>query len=392
MSRQRAIVAVIQSPVFGGSHNRTLTIEPYLRDAGWRTTVVLPHGPGDAADRLRDGGVDVVVRPLHRLHATLDPRAHLRLAVSLPGEVAELARLMSQHDAELVRVVGIVHPHGALAARRARAAIVWEATDIIAPEFIRRVAMPFVARLADGMLFNGRTLLAAHRRWATLPMPHATYVPPVDLVRFATDASRRKRERASLGVAPDELLIGTVANTNPDKGLEYLVRAAVRVIAVEPRARFMVVGATYPNHATYAAALGDELRAAGLDERRFSFAGPRTDPEAAYAAFDVKVVSSVTEGTTTTALEAMAMGLPVVATDVGAIHEVVADGVTGLLVPSRDPRALAKAVLRLARDPALRAQFGTAARDRAIQRFGAASCARIHVQLFEAAIAHRANR
>lgn len=391
-ARERSIVAVIQSPVFGGSHNRTLTIEPYLREAGWRTTVVLPDEPGDAADRLRDGGLEVVTLPLHRLRATRDPRVHLRLALSFPGEIGRLARLMRERDVDLVRVVGIVHPLGALAARRAGAAVVWEATDLSAPPALRRLAMPFVARLADAMLFNGRTLLEVHRRTAALPMPHASYVPPVDLVRFAPDAERRERARAELGIAADELLIGTVANANPDKGLEYLVRAGALVARAEPRARFMVVGSTYPNHAAYAAALQDERRAAGLDAVRFAFAGPRRDPESLYAAFDIKVVSSVSEGTTTTALEAMAMGLPVVATDVGAVHEVVQDGLTGLLVAAREPEALAGALLQLVRDPALRARLGAAGRERALKRFGAAGCAEIHLRLFEAALEHRDRR
>lgn len=391
-ARERAILAVIQSPVFGGSHNRTLTIEPYLRAAGWRTTVVVPDEPGDAADRLRSGGLEVVPLPLHRLRATRDPRAHLRLALSFPGEVAALARLMRERDVDLARVLGIVHPHGALAARRAGAAVLWEATDLSAPALVRRVAMPFVARLADAMLFNGRTLLEVHRRAAALPMPHASYVPPVDLVRFAPDAERRERARAELGIAADELLIGTVANANPDKGLEYLIRTAALVIAAEPRARFMVVGSTYSNHAAYAARLEIERQAAGLDERQFVFTGARADLASLYAAFDVKVVSSISEGTTTTALEAMAMGLPVVATDVGAVHEVVHDGVTGLLVPAREPAALAEAVLRLGRDPGLRARFGAAGRERALQRFGAAGCAEIHLRLFAAALEHRDHR
>lgn len=389
---RRALLAVIQSPVFGGSHNRTVTIEPYLRAAGWTTTVVLPDEPGDAAERLRAGGIEVLPMRLHRLRATRDLRAHLRLAASFPGEVSALAQLMRERAVDLVRVLGIVHPHGGLAARRAGAAVVWEATDLSAPPALRRLAMPIVARLADGMLFNGRTLLEVHRRSAALPMPHVSYVPPVDLARFAPDAGQRAQSRAELGVGADELLFGTVANANPDKGLEYLIRAAVLVVAAEPRARFLVVGSTYPNHAAYAEALRAELAAAGPSGERFVFAGPRADLERLYAAFDVKVISSVSEGTTTTALEAMAMGLPVVASDVGAVHEVVQHGLTGTLVPARDPAALAQALLELARDPGLRSRMGVAGREHAVRWFGAERCAATHLRLFDAALEHRDRR
>jgi glycosyltransferase involved in cell wall biosynthesis len=252
--------------------------------------------------------------------------------------------------------------------------------------------MPVIARLADAMLFNGRALLEVHRDATPLTIPHASYLPPVDLARYAPDAERRERARAELGIATGDVLIGAVANLNPDKGLEYLIRAAALVTSADPRARFIVAGSRYSNHAAYAAALDDQRRAAGLDDRLFRFVGPRADPEAIYAALDVKVVSSISEGTTTTALEAMASGVAVVATDVGAVREVVLDGATGLLVPSRDAGALATAILRVGHDAKMRARFGAAGRERALARFGVAGCADIHLRMFHAALAHRDRR
>lgn len=386
---ERRILAVIQSPVFGGSHNRTLTMEPYLRAAGWRTTVVLPHEPGDAAERLRRGGLEVVELPLHRLRATREPRAHLALAAGLPFEVRRLSLLMREQATDLVRVVGLVHPHGALAARRVGAAVVWEVTDLVAPTPLRRLAMPFAAHLSDAMLFNGRTLLELHLRSARLSVPYAAYTPPVDLRRFAPDPVLRARTRSELGIGPDELLVGSIANLNPAKGVEYLARAAGIVTRRDRRVRFLLVGATYHNHLPYADRVFTRLAEEGLGSDRFRVMGPRADLEAIYAALDVAAVSSVSEGTTTTALEAMASGVPVVATDVGAIHEVVLDGTTGLLVPARDPEALASGLLGLLGDAGLRAAVGRAARDHAVARFGVERSVALHLRLFEAALANR---
>ncbi len=90
----------------------------------------------------------------------------------------------------------------------------------------------------------------------------------------------------------------------------------------------------------------------------------------------------------TVILEAMACGVPVVATDVGAVREVVEDGVTGFVVPPLDPQAIAHATLRLLDDAELRARMGEAARRRAVERYDVEVCADTHVQAFEAAIAH----
>jgi len=100
------------------------------------------------------------------------------------------------------------------------------------------------------------------------------------------------------------------------------------------------------------------------------FTGVRRDVPDLMAASDVFVMSSLWEGLGLVFLEAMATGLPVVSTRVSAIPEVVVDGETGLLVPPADDAALADALVRLAREPALRARLGAAGRARVRERFG----------------------
>jgi glycosyltransferase involved in cell wall biosynthesis len=98
------------------------------------------------------------------------------------------------------------------------------------------------------------------------------------------------------------------------------------------------------------------------------------------------------EGVPTTVEEAMALGIPVVAANVGGVREIVHDGETGSLVPPRDPAALVDATLPLLGDAALRRRLGEAARVRAVADFDLDRCADTHVTAFERAIAHRATR
>jgi glycosyltransferase involved in cell wall biosynthesis len=89
------------------------------------------------------------------------------------------------------------------------------------------------------------------------------------------------------------------------------------------------------------------------------------------------------EGAPTAIEEAMMMGLPVVATDVGAVREVVDDGSTGFVVPPLDPTAFSRAVLRILGNPSTRTAFGARGRERALARFTSAECARVHLETYE---------
>lgn len=169
-----------------------------------------------------------------------------------------------------------------------------------------------------------------------------------------------------LGLPARAPIVGNVAALVPHKGQQDLVDAAARVVAQVPDARFVIVGAG-ELHGALAAQIGR----LGL-ERHVVLTGFRTDALALLKGFDVFVMSSVTEGLGTSVLDAMACGRAVVATRAGGIPESVVDGETGLLVSTRDPAALASAVLRLLRDANLRRALGEAGRARARARFSAA--------------------
>lgn len=172
----------------------------------------------------------------------------------------------------------------------------------------------------------------------------------------------RRRARRLLGVGTRELVVGTVANLHWRKGYPCLLRAAALVRDEEPRFRLFCIGAG-PKES-----LEDLARQLGL-EAAVKFLGRRLDVPQLLPGFDVFVLASVTEPFGVVLAEAMAAGLPCVATRVGGIPEVVAEGETGLLVPAGDPEALAQAVLRLLRDPGLRRRMGRAGRRRVREHF-----------------------
>jgi sugar transferase (PEP-CTERM/EpsH1 system associated) len=173
--------------------------------------------------------------------------------------------------------------------------------------------------------------------------------------------------RARLGVDPHAFVVGTVGRLDPIKDHPSLLAAFARVRADEPGAVLLVVG-DGPERERLAAAAGPGVR----------LLGSRTDVPALLRALDVFVLCSHNEGISNTLLEAMATGLPIVATRVGGNPELVRDGESGTLVPPAAPDALAAAMLRYRRDAALASAHGADARRDVVDRFGVAAMVRAY--------------
>jgi glycosyltransferase involved in cell wall biosynthesis len=150
-----------------------------------------------------------------------------------------------------------------------------------------------------------------------------------------------------------------------DKGVGDLVEAARQLRAMGVPVRVRLVGAPDPDNP---ASIPQARLEAWQVEGAVEWSGPTADIAAVWAGSHVAVLPSYREGLPKALLEAAACGRPLVATDVPGCRELVEDGVTGLLVPPRDPAALAEALARLAGDPVLRARLGAAARERVVER------------------------
>lgn len=192
----------------------------------------------------------------------------------------------------------------------------------------------------------------------------------IDLSRFdpaLLDPAAAVRLRAELGIAPDDQVVGIVGRVNREKGYVEFFQAAARLAERFPRARFLVVGPVEKekSNALDPLALAAE---AGVAERTV-YAGLRSDLPDLYGIMDVLVLPSHREGFPRSPMEASAMALPVVATDIRGCRQVVAHGETGYLVPLRDEERLAEAVGTLLADPELARRMGAAGRVRALEHF-----------------------
>ena len=214
----------------------------------------------------------------------------------------------------------------------------------------------------------------------------------IDLNRFdreGVEPSQVAEIRRTLGVGPGEVLCGAVGRLVWEKGYRELFTAASIVRRELPGARFVVIGPVDP-------AKDDGLTEADLEQAKqdsgVRFLGMRNDMTELYAAMDIYVLASYREGFPRSAMEAAAVGLPIIATDIRGCRQVVAEGVTGLLVPPRNATALAAAIASLVADPDRRRSMGQAGSKKARREFDQQEVIAITLEVYDELRRRRAPR
>ena len=357
------VLHVVKVAGISGAENHLLLLLPDLVRRGFDVGAVVLHegepGAAEFAERLESSGVTV---------------ARIRMGgVGGPRTLARLTRAVHRFEPTILHT-HLVHAdfHGLVAGRLAR--------------------VPVLASTKHG--FNpfreGKAFAAADRAVARLAGLHiaisrglAAYLAD----REGLDAARFEivhygiEPGASPPALPGAPRLAIVGRLIPIKGHEILLRALALARRDVPGVELEIVGD---------GPLDSELRAAsarlGLEDV-VSFAGRLSPVAPAYERAEVVVVPSHGEGFGMVALEAMERGRPVIASAVGGLPEIVADGRTGLLVPSGDVEALGAAIRSLAADPARAAEMGAAGRVRALEEFSQERCTDRIVSLYEGALA-----
>lgn len=343
---------------------------PAQRCDVWVCTTRVARGPLIAA--LGEAGV----RHLHlgRRPGRLDPLAFRPLARTLRGQR-----------------IDVLHAHmfgsnvwGTLIGRLCQVPVVVanETTWSYEGQPLRRALDgQLIGRFADAFVAVSEADRARMVGLEGVPSTKTVVIPTAYLPR--PRAAAAADVRAELGLGAEDSVIGTIAILRPQKALHMLVDAFAQVVRSLPRAHLVIAG---PSPGPVRGELEEQAVALGLEDR-VHLLGQRDDVEEVWRAFDVGAISSDFEGTPLAAIECLTCGVPLVATAVGGLPDIIEHDSTGVLVAPGDAAALATALEDLLRDPDRRARLGAAGRERAraftIERI-AARFAQLYRQLLAA--------
>lgn len=298
----------------------------------------------------------------------------LRTWPELRREAAELQQVIARVEPDLLHlndIVSVCRP-GIMAAR---------ATRVPAICHLRAMAKrsPYdrwLSRSLRGYICISQAVAAYHRQQGGKLDPYWVVYNGLDLDEYAATPAEseriRQRVRATLGYAPDDFVVGCIGRLRPWKGQHVLLRAAALLAPRWSQLRVLIVGSPERHESDYDAKLRALATELGVRDM-VTFAGFREDIPDLLRGMDLMVHASVSpEPFGRVIIESMAAGTAVLATDGGAVPEIIQDGVSGKLVPSNDARAMAAGIAYAIEHPEARAAWARVAREQVEARFALA--------------------
>jgi L-malate glycosyltransferase len=295
------------------------------------------------------------------------------LNIEKPYDPKALWKIIRYLRREKINVLHIHSPYpavlGRLAGRLAGVkTIVYTEHNIVEKyHFLTRLGNVLTYQLNDAIIAISDAVSGSIKKWPTARKRKVYRIyNGVDYDAIQKLVTDPKSIRQSLKIDERDMVVGTVAHIQPQKGYRYLIEAARLVLDKYPNVTFVIVGGEKVEGGRKE--LEDLSTELGIREK-VVFTGSRPDALQVMAGFDLFVLPSVWEGFGIVFLEAMALGKPVIGTNVGGIPEVVQDGVTGYLVEPRNPPQLADKMLQLLNDETTRRQMGIKGRQRVKELF-----------------------
>lgn len=363
MEKSNVLYIANSGNIIGGGEISLLELLFGLNRDKFVPIVVCPFG-GDLSDEVKKSGIEVRIVRMRSLKIP-NPFSFFR-------SITSLVKILKKREIVLVHANGSrCAIYGSIASMFAGIPMIWHVRILESDGLLDR----FLAKISTVIIVNSKAV-AERFKWLRNKGKLKIIYNGIDFTKFGNPVQSEKIKK-EFGFNPSSSLVATVGRLDWYKAHQYFLQAAKKVKETMPNVNFLIVGDG--ERRTYLENLTKKL---GLD-KDVVFAGNRKDISDILECVDIFVLSSVSEGFGRAAAEAMAREKPVVATKVGGLCEVIDDGTTGILVPPKNPTALAEAVTGLLKDKRKAKDMGIAGRKRAEKMFNIGENVKMTETLYE---------
>lgn len=374
------VINITEEGRYGGPQSRITNVAGILKGMGVETTVICPVIDSDIlVNELKKTGVSFVPIRLHRM--TLELSHLIGFVLFFVPEVLSLRKLLIENKSDLIHCNGCWQIKGMIAARLAGtdAQVIYHLNDTNTRPVIKYIFTFFAKRWVDAFIPACQRSKDYYLKGRGLEDKKSFIIPaPVDTNKFNTDTVAADTTISKL----PGIKIITVCNINYGKGIDELIELCDALSKKFPphTLSFCVVGPVHKNHTPYFTQLQKEIKERFLEN--FYFVGPSNNVPAVLKAADIYICASHFESSPMAVWEAMAMGKPVVSTDVGDVKTYLEQGQCGFCVPVGNIKEMANKISILLQDKAMRTKMGRNAREFAVKNLDLKICAQKHAVFY----------
>ncbi len=377
------ILYLHESSQIAGAENSLLELVRFIDHSRFRPFFVLPEA-GPLVDELRNLAIEVHLINLPKI----------KKCIGVWGTSRKINCIIKEKDIKIIHSNSIrTHLYGFFANIRRTIPLVWQQRNLITTEWFDPDRL--LSFVPQAIVCNSGAVACRFAKRGRYPSKISVIYNGVDTERFNPSVSTDKIKK-EFNLLPERPVIGIIGRLGSIKGHEYFLRSIQIVIQSlrESQAApiFLVVGDTvFPSDGWRKQYLNDLAKKLRIDHAVI-FTGFRNDMSEVIAGMDIVISSALQEACSRAVLEAMASGKAVIATDVGGSHELVENGITGVLVPPRNPERMAEEIINLLNDRKKLAEMGANGRKRAAELFDIKTCVKKLENLYENLIVKRKER
>lgn len=382
IERSIRVANIIEEGRLGGPQTRMILVASKLNE-NIQTTFIFPKKDSkEFQERCDNIGINYYLFSFTRVSRNWF--SIIKYFILFPYEIFVLSKYLKKKSFDIVHLSGGSSQFkGIIAAKIAKIKVVWELNDTYAPFFVRGIFF-LLSRLANSFVFASNRTKNYYKNLAPKKRKNYLIQSPVDVNIYDPNFEYPIEEFIKNFIEEKKVIIGTVANVSPVKGLSFLLKIVKNLSLFSEKIVFIVVGSVHNTQKKYYNYLLNSINK--LEIKNFFFLGSRSDVRPLLKVMNIYVCSSKNESSPLALWEAMSMKKAIVSTDVGDVKTFIENGVSGFVGESDNEIELTKYLKKLIEDPKLRDKLGKSAREEAKSKLDLKICADLHYKMYKSVI------